>query len=57
MVFTVKVAHNMEIVKIVKLTKIFGGNPLVEIPDCAQVWSRKRLTDTLSYTLSQNIYS
>ena len=27
MVFIVKVAHNIEIVKIAKLTKIYGGNP------------------------------
>ena len=26
MIFSVKVAYNMEIVKITKLTKIYGGN-------------------------------
>ena len=30
MVFTVKVAFNMEIVKIEKLTKVYGGNPRIE---------------------------
>ena len=41
MVFTVKVAFNMEIVKIEKLTKVYGGNPRIER---SQVWSTKMLT-------------
>ena len=38
MVFTVKVAYNTEIVKVAKLTKIFGGNCM---SGCAHVWSRR----------------
>ena len=41
--FIVKVACTMEIVKIAKLTNIFGRNPR---SDCGQVYSRKRLTVT-----------
>ena len=45
MVFIVKVAYNMEMVKIAKLTKIYGGN----------LKSRKRLATALH--LTHKIYS
>ena len=35
MIFTVKAAFSMEIVKVAKLTKIYCGNAR---SDCAQVW-------------------
>ena len=44
MVFIVKVAYNMEMVKIAKLTKIYGGN----------LKSRKRLATALH--LTQDIF-
>ena len=47
MVFTMKVAYNMEMVKIAKLTKVYGGN---------LVWkSRTRLATALH--LPHKIYS
>ena len=49
MVFTVKVAFNMEIVKIEKLTEVYGGNPRTEH---FQIWSTKMLTiNLLKFTL------
>ena len=48
MVFHVKVAYNMETIKIAKPTKIIVGNPR---SDYVQVWSRKRLIITLKFTL------
>ena len=50
-VFSVKVEHNTQIVKIAKLTKIFSR---IRRSDCTQISCRQRLTITLH--LSQNMY-